>query len=386
MTIPFRWQKGGQNNAQQEGNNIINQLAELGEGVLLREVNLAQPQDVQIEPIQQDPEPQNENFEMPDGQLSASSEMQRGVSDTSGNILNEDSDEVQMVQETNNVEAFPEFLPALNQDNLSGASTSINFNVNINMALTDFVTPNEIPLNGDNFFGTQLFSSKPKPDVYRLWAKYFSPVGCPEQVVQTPSEWAAFFTVMFLSPNQFVWAKNFLSSPAWKVMLSCSGPSAMMSFSIPSPYPQEAEVTCASAKQLPDNPGSQSGSNPTEQEEQGNSFEKSKSETIRGTPVIETETRRSSRIRDRNFGFKHNTCLTKNCLACSASPPSFTTKMIKEVGEQYCKISSNKLTDTTLVGKRKGKTVVGPKGVAQETSSSQLSKTMQKKPDDATED
>jgi hypothetical protein len=60
--------------------------------------------------------------------------------------------------------------------------------------------------------------------------------------------------------------------------------------------------------------------------------------------------------------------------------------MIKEVGEQYCKISSNKLTDTTLVGKRKGKTVVGPKGVAQETSSSQLSKTMQKKPDDATED
>jgi hypothetical protein len=273
---PIQMAEGGQNNAQQEGNNIINQLAELGEGVLLPEVNLAQPQDVQIEPIQQDPEPQNENFEMPDGQLSASSEMQRGVSDTSGNILNEDSDEVQMVQETNNVEAFPEFLPALNQDNLSGASTSINFNVNINMALTDFVTPNEIPLNGDNFFGTQLFSSKPKPDVYRLWAKYFSPVGCPEQVVQLPSEWAAFFTVMLLSPNQFVWAKNFLSSPAWKVMLSCSGPSAMMSFAIPSPCPQEAEVTCASAKQLPDNLGSQSGSNPTEQEEQGNSFEKSK--------------------------------------------------------------------------------------------------------------
>jgi hypothetical protein len=383
---PIQMAEEGQNNVQQEGNNIINQLADLGEGVLLPEVNFVQPQDVQIDPIQQNPEPQNENLELPLGQLSASPEMQRGVSQSSRNTLNEDSDEGQMVQETNNEEAFPEFLPALNQDNHSGASASINFNVNINMALTEFVTPNEIPLNGDKFLGTQLFSSKPKPDVYRLWAKYFSPVGCPEHVVQIPSDWAAFFTVMLLSPNQFAWAKNFLSSPAWKVMLSCSGPSALMSFAIPSSCPQEAEVTCASVKQLPDNPGSQSGSNPNEQEEQGNSSGKSKAQTSRGTPVIETGTRRSPRIRDRNSGFKHNTCLTKNCLACSASPPSFTSKMIKEVGEQYCKISSHKLSDSALADKRKGKMVVGPIGVAQETSSSQLSKTMQKKPDDATED
>jgi hypothetical protein len=60
--------------------------------------------------------------------------------------------------------------------------------------------------------------------------------------------------------------------------------------------------------------------------------------------------------------------------------------MIKEVGEQYCKISSHKLSDSALADKRKGKMVVGPIGVAQESSSSQLSKTMQKKPDDATED
>jgi hypothetical protein len=37
------------------------------------------------------------------------------------------------------------------------------------------------------------------PDVYRLCAKFFSPVGCAEQVVDIPSYWAPFFTMIAIT-------------------------------------------------------------------------------------------------------------------------------------------------------------------------------------------
>jgi hypothetical protein len=87
------------------------------------------------------------------------------------------------------------------------------------MALTQFQLPDH-HLSGSKaaswpnllFEGNKNPKVSLPPDVFRLWAQFFSPVGCPAQVVDIPADWASFFTVMLLSPSHFDWAKSFLAS------------------------------------------------------------------------------------------------------------------------------------------------------------------------------
>jgi hypothetical protein len=146
----------------------------------------------------------------------------------------------------------PEFLPALDQQIIAEHNigpVNQQFNVNINMALTNVVFSGADPL------------AKTPPDVYRLWAKHFSPVGCPSHVIQIPKDWAAFFTVMLLSPTHFDWAKSFLSSQAWNMLLQCSNSSSFMSFALPSSCPENAEVRCAALEDESEDNSSQHDSN-----------------------------------------------------------------------------------------------------------------------------
>jgi hypothetical protein len=147
---------------------------------------------------------------------------------------------------------LPEYLPALGQQiNVEHNLGPVNqqFNVNINMALTNMVFSGADPL------------AKTPPDAYRLWAKHFSPVGCPSYVILIPKDWVAFFTVMLLSPAHFDWAKTFLTSQAWNLLLQCSNSSLFMSFALPSSCPKNAEVRCSALEDEPEVTSSQHGSN-----------------------------------------------------------------------------------------------------------------------------
>lgn len=120
------------------------------------------------------------------------------------------------------------------------------FNVNLNLNV-DFVTIREQVM--PNFgvpagMGNIVQSNKPAPDVYRLWAKHFSPLVHTQQVVDIPRDWASFFIVMFLSPRNFEWAKTFLGSKTWESLLSCSKGTEMMTFAWPKDCPKDAEVVC----------------------------------------------------------------------------------------------------------------------------------------------
>jgi hypothetical protein len=146
-------------------------------------------------------------------------------------------------------------------------------------------------------------------------------VGCPEQVINIPADWAAFFTVMLLSPAHFDWAKNFLSSQAWKFMIGCTNSDSYMSFSLPARCPENAEVHCQirieskvaeEAESSPLPISSDCPSNVVASSENGKTAmgtEKGKGKAI--IPQVETEARRSPRIRARNKGFKHNSCSEK---------------------------------------------------------------------------
>lgn len=61
----------------------------------------------------------------------------------------------------------------------------LGHNVNVNMDLF-IMTQGDPGLN--DFFGKLVRPTTPKPNLYRLWAKHFSLVGCLEQVVHIPSD------------------------------------------------------------------------------------------------------------------------------------------------------------------------------------------------------
>ncbi|KAK8448081.1 hypothetical protein SEVIR_8G217501v4 [Setaria viridis] len=129
------------------------------------------------------------------------------------------------------------------QDNELG--TAFNINLNVNLAITDRGSSTNADPGWDQLISGSQGSYKSHPDVHRLWARFFSPMGSPEQVISIPNDWTPFFIVMLLSPNHFEWAKSFLSSQAWKFLLSCASNSVSMSFAIPSKCPENVDLNCS---------------------------------------------------------------------------------------------------------------------------------------------
>jgi hypothetical protein len=193
------------------------------------------------------------------------------------------------------------------------------------------------------------------PDVFRLWAQFFSPVGCPAQVVDIPADWASFFTVMLLSPSNFDWAKSFLASTVWNLFLITAKPKALMSFSIPAKCPENASVLCQGLVQAAENAPGQHTMLELQLEEEGTMSQIKKLKGKSVGPLVETEARRSPRLCSRNLGFKQSSCTSKNCLACCAVPPSIPKKLMKTVGEDLCKIKPGKIEEEDLIVRKHGK-------------------------------
>lgn len=86
-------------------------------------------------------------------------------------------------------------------------------------------------------------------------------------------------------------------------------------------------------------------------------------------PVVETEVRRSLRFQGKNKGFRSATCLDKHCLGCSAEPPLFSHKIIRNLGESFCKVSTGILSEDSINRKRKNKQPIGRKSVPKKNDS-----------------
>jgi hypothetical protein len=81
-------------------------------------------------------------------------------------------------------------------------------------------------------------------------------------------------------------------------------------------------------------------------------------------PLVETEVRRSPRIKTRNGGFKISSCSSRGCLACSACPPGLSINMTKAIGEDACKVATGTFSDTSLLTKNNiDKVVRGGKSI-----------------------
>jgi hypothetical protein len=75
---------------------------------------------------------------------------------------------------------------------------------------------------------------------------------------------------------------------------------------------------------------------------------------------VDTEVRRSERLKEINKGFKSSSCPSKNCLCCKTAPPTLSSKVIRSLGKDLCNIPLEDLSEEVFKKKpveKKGKSV-----------------------------
>jgi hypothetical protein len=65
--------------------------------------------------------------------------------------------------------------------------------------------------------------------------------------------------------------------------------------------------------------------------------------------LVETENRRSPSVKQRNNGFRGNTCSKANCIGCSQIPPTLESEAIRKLGSDFCQLDPSLLTDECLL-------------------------------------
>jgi hypothetical protein len=171
-----------------------------------------------------------------------------------------------------------------------------------------------------------------------LWAMYFAPAGSTAPSVDIAKNWAPFFLSKLLQPEAFSWSKSFLLSVI---------PSALLEpgmESLPFAIPKE----CPNVKLLDD--------------VLSESSNESGSCDAPAPIIVESELRRSKRLKESRVGFRHGACPKRNCLMCQHNfdgPPLLSSKVIRNLGSRFCNLSDDDLSKRRL---KKKKSVVGVVG------------------------
>lgn len=82
--------------------------------------------------------------------------------------------------------------------------------------------------------------SSPQDDLYllegenaRLWKEHFAPKSATHKAIQVPLEWTNFIISTLITPDRYEWAKGFLTSGMWYIIIQGSESSHTYSFVIP---------------------------------------------------------------------------------------------------------------------------------------------------------
>ncbi|KAJ1261734.1 hypothetical protein BS78_09G053800 [Paspalum vaginatum] len=146
--------------------------------------------------------------------------------------------------------------------------------------------------------------------------------------------------------QDLVQISDMIKSKLWSSMITNNG---QVQFSLPHSCPNDKEWPCLASSNVSavfSKVNDLLGSPSTDEASLSAPVKHSKSACT--TPLVEIEVRRSSRLKQLNKGFKKGTCLYKNCLACSASPPTITPSVIMNLGASFCKIDEARLSDDKL--------------------------------------
>jgi hypothetical protein len=78
-------------------------------------------------------------------------------------------------------------------------------------------------------------------------------------------------------------------------------------------------------------------------------------------PLVVYELRMSDRLKEKNQGFKVSSCQSKSCFCCTTEPPTLSTKFIRSLMNDFCKISPVVLCEEGLKKKSFGRTTARSK-------------------------
>jgi len=71
------------------------------------------------------------------------------------------------------------------------------------------------------------------------------------------------------------------------------------------------------------------------------------------SPIVDSEVRRSNRVKEKCNGFKTSQCKIANCLGCSVKPPILQEEQLRNIGTSLCQIPQDQLEEGALNKKKK---------------------------------
>lgn len=280
-------------------------------------------------------------------------------------------------------------------------------NNNMQLGFIELIEPSQ-----DHVFSSLLSapvsnSFQANPEAVRQWAHYFSP-GVTSHNVDIPLFQSDFFTYQLLNPLNFMWAKNFLTSPALEMISSDQG---SIQFSIPERCPLSNAIICPKASVVPGNsdPKGKSIIQEGTVAEQlvsssqtnhpqflasplqnsvalfGDSSNNSTGillndilQKVNSSPgpwsksflrkagqldkpgqqdspdkaLSDEDLRRSKRQQTQKQGYKDVKYKDKNCIGCSVDLPTLSHTIINNLGASFCKVDSSKLIEEALKKKK----------------------------------
>lgn len=196
-----------------------------------------------------------------------------------------------------------------------------------------------------------------------LWIKHFAPGTIKDDStfkISIPVSWFNFIIHLLLTPDKFGWTLHLLKSSLWQLLTAICGSEEFIDFHIPETCSVTQAPSCKMASPK-DNEKENQGDNPAlpsptvvggplQQVSPNKVFLPTLGEA--GTrkrrdkgPLIETEVRRSGRIRFENNGFKRNSCSGNICLPCNAIPPITHNKVVKNLTKSFCKVAEDELQE-----------------------------------------
>ncbi|KQK18696.1 hypothetical protein BRADI_1g44133v3, partial [Brachypodium distachyon] len=190
-----------------------------------------------------------------------------------------------------------------------------------------------------------------------IWQQYFKRNKKITQTVTIPGPWIDFFTAMLSTPENFNWAKKVLLSNMWSIFAASNDTARI--FALPEKCPSKSAPICRLTARVEEicqgysTPQAPKTSEPPVDLHKTTSVLRIK--RTRRPPLVETEVRRSARLKEKNEGFKHNTCIYKRCLACAAKASEIKSKVVKSLSERFDLVTDIKTLPATDAKKKNKK-------------------------------
>jgi quinolinate synthase len=77
--------------------------------------------------------------------------------------------------------------------------------------------------------------------------------------------------------------------------------------------------------------------------------------------IVDTEVRRSEKMKGKHQGYKSNSCPRIDCFCCNIEAPTLSTKVIRNLGKDFYHIPGEELNEEILKKKPLAKKIAGPR-------------------------